>query len=133
MTTINLNIDSLEVGEYELDVTTVYAGDLTLLVSHEIDINREGVYDWCYVNGDDREVLIAVDYEATVNITNIAVTDEHGQMISVNETLPLDVLSHIKALIAEVAEQQAEQDDDEAQADEDDGNYSEDWDDDCYE
>ncbi len=132
MTTINLNIDSLEIGEYELDVTTVYAGDLTLLVSHEIDINREGVYDWCYVNGDDREVLIAVDYEATVNITNIAVTDEDGQMISVNETLPLDVLSHIKALIAEVAEQQAEQDDDEVRENEHDSDWS-DWEDDCYE
>lgn len=125
MTTINLNIDSLEIGEYELDVTTVYAGYLTLHVSHEIDINREGVYDWCYVNGDDREVLIAVDYEATVNITNIAVTDEHGQMISVNETLPSEVLSHIRALIAEVAEQQAEQDDEEAREN--------DLEDDCYE
>lgn len=129
---ISLNTDCLEVGTHELDVTTVYDGDLTLHVSHEIDIAREGVYDWCHYNGDDHEVLVGFNYDAVVNITNIDITDENRQLIEVNAVVTPEQLLRLQVMIATAAEQQAEEDDNE-EPEPDDSDCSEFWEDDCYE
>lgn len=135
---IYLNAECLEIGEHSAILTIVYDGDLTLHVSHEIDISREGVYDWCYYNGDDHEVLVGVNYDAVVNITNIDITDENRQLIEVNAAVTPEQLLRLQVMIATAAEQQAEEDDNEAREnEEDEGDYAEDWEDewedDCYE
>lgn len=105
----------VEVNDFQDDISYVTCGDVNLYVIHKITIDREPRTEWTYSGGDDREEVVGIDYEATVDVEFVTVALSTGVVLPV--TLPDNILSRVIDAIAKQAEAEAEQLDDNAAID----------------
>lgn len=104
-----VEVSDCEVGEYSESLTTIWAGEYTLQVTHKTVIDEEPDFELRSCGWGDQEVFVGMDYTADIDITNIDAYDEDNKLVASNVLLDKPLMQKLAGLIAECAEQEAEE------------------------